>query len=51
MYGEESLYKLIQDLHDLSAQQITDEIYKTLMSYQGSAEQTDDITMIALKKK
>jgi len=48
MYGEESLYKLI---HDLSAQQITDEIYKTLMSYQGSAEQTDDITMIALKKK
>ena len=51
MFGEERLYEMIRSRRDQGAQELQDEIYQTLMAFQGNAEQTDDITMITLKRK
>ncbi len=50
MYGEEKLYQLVQRLSELPAQIIKEKIIETLQQFQGKAEQTDDITMIILKR-
>ncbi len=50
MFSEVRLYESVQKRHRLTAYQIQDEIIKELRAFQGSAEQTDDITMIVLKR-
>ncbi len=49
-FDEERLYDLVKQYSHLTAQQITDNVYKGLMKYQGKNEQTDDITLVVLKK-
>ncbi len=50
MFGEERLYEMVKDLRNHSAQEINDQILETIMSFKGSAEQVDDITMLILKR-
>ncbi len=50
MLGEERLYSYIEELSHLSAMQIHDKLFERLSQFKGSAEQTDDMTMIVLKK-
>jgi len=55
MYGEDRLYeqlhKIIQESpKEFGAQQLQDEISQQLITHQGTADQTDDITMIVLKR-
>jgi len=50
MLGEDQLYKILEEHSHLSAQFIHEKIFETLQSFKGTAEQTDDITMIVLKK-
>lgn len=51
MYGEEKLYKKLEELHDLPVEQVLQRIYESLCIWQGKSSQTDDITMIGLKRK
>lgn len=50
MFGEIRLYSLVQRLRGLPTQTILDHVYQALQSFQGHAEQTDDITMFILKR-
>lgn len=50
MYDEERLEKLIDDGLDGSAQAIHDRVFAEVLSFQGKAEQADDITVITLKR-
>ena len=50
MFGEERLYEITVQHQNNSAQQIQNLICNTLEQFQGTVEQTDDITMIVLKK-
>ncbi len=49
MIGEELLYTLIEENRLSSASQLQDVILSTVRLFQGSADQTDDITMIVIK--
>jgi len=50
MFGEEALYALVMQMKALSPEEITRQIQNTMETFQGAAEQMDDITMIALKR-
>lgn len=50
-FGEKRLYDLVQNLRTLDAQTFLEHIVETLRAFQGNADQPDDITMIALKRR
>lgn len=50
MFGYERLSSLISDNADLSAEEMTDLIFEAVRDYAGDAEQSDDITVLVLKK-
>jgi serine phosphatase RsbU (regulator of sigma subunit) len=50
MFGQERLCRLIQGHGTLSADEIIENVRHAISSFQGSMDQADDITMIALKR-
>lgn len=50
MFGEEAFYQVVKSFSHLSAAEMLQATYKVLMEFQQDAEQSDDITMIAIRK-
>lgn len=50
MFGYERLSDLVTDNADLSAEDLTDLIFEAVRDHAGDAEQSDDITVLVLKK-
>ncbi len=48
-YGSEKLEKNIQNLIDLTSEEVVKKLYKSIMIYRGESLQSDDITLLALK--
>jgi sigma-B regulation protein RsbU (phosphoserine phosphatase) len=48
-FGEERLFKLIKENHDLSANDVIEKIKSEVLSFCGDEPQFDDITLMALK--
>ena len=51
MFGEEALYEMVERFSDQAPQQLTKQIYDHLNQFRKDVAQTDDITIIALKKQ
>ncbi len=50
-YDEERLEQLAKTCHDADASQICNLIYRSVMDFQGDADQFDDLTLLVLRKK
>ena len=50
-YGDERLRKLLGQCSKLSCQEIVDKVKADVKAFVGEAEQSDDITLLALKRK
>jgi len=50
MFGEDKLYEYLQQKKELSPEDLINDLFAHLSSYQGDSEQMDDMTIIALKK-
>ena len=50
-YGEERLIRTLERVSQQSCQQIVDAIKDDVAAFVGDAEQSDDITVLVLKKK
>ncbi len=50
MFGEDRLYQILLDLHHLPVLEIHELLLKKIKEFRGLALQTDDITMILLKR-
>ena len=48
-YGTERLEKNIQNLYDLSSEEVVQKLLKSIMIYEGDNRQSDDISLLALK--
>jgi len=48
-YGTERLEKNIQNLNDLSSEEVVQKLLKSIMIYEGDSHQADDISLLALK--
>ncbi len=48
-YGTERLEKNIQNLTDLSSEEVVGKLLKSILIYEGGSLQSDDITLLALK--
>ncbi len=51
MFGEDRMIRRLNDLRHLSAEKISQELHDQVRAFSGTAAQTDDITMIVLKKQ
>lgn len=51
MFGEEALYEMVERLSDQTPQQLTQQICDHLNQFRKDVPQTDDITIIALRKQ
>lgn len=49
-FGEERLYQLLREVEDRSAQRLLDALLRAVLRHCGSAPQTDDITLVALRR-
>jgi sigma-B regulation protein RsbU (phosphoserine phosphatase) len=50
-YGDERMAQKLKALNGMSCKEIIDEQLKDVKTFVGDAEQSDDITMMALKRK
>jgi sigma-B regulation protein RsbU (phosphoserine phosphatase) len=50
-YGDERMAQKLKTLNGMSCKEIIDEQLKDVKTFVGDAEQSDDITMMALKRK
>jgi sigma-B regulation protein RsbU (phosphoserine phosphatase) len=50
-YGEGRLEKQLAQCSNLSCQEIIDKVKEDVKAFAGEAEQSDDITLFALKRK
>ena len=50
-YDEERLEQVAKTCNDSDASQICERIYKSVMDFQGNADQFDDLTLLVLRKK
>ncbi len=50
-YDEERLEQVAKTCNDRDASQICERIYKSVMDFQGNADQFDDLTLLVLRKK
>ncbi len=50
-YGAERLHTLLNELKDASCKETVDTIDEALVSFQGEADQFDDITMMMIRRK
>lgn len=50
-FGRETLKQIIEDNHDLPAQQIVDIIVNSIMDFAGTNPREDDITILVLKRE
>ena len=50
LYGEDRLERLLPTLKDDTAHEMVDDIYNDVKKHAGDAEQSDDITVMVLKK-
>jgi sigma-B regulation protein RsbU (phosphoserine phosphatase) len=50
-YGDERMIQKLKALNGMSCKEIIDEQLKDVKTFVGDAEQSDDITMMALKRK
>jgi sigma-B regulation protein RsbU (phosphoserine phosphatase) len=48
-FGEERLFKVIKENHDLSANDMIEKIKEAVLSFCGEQPQFDDITLMVLK--
>jgi sigma-B regulation protein RsbU (phosphoserine phosphatase) len=48
-YGIERLERNIQNLNDLSSEEVVQRLLKSIMIYEGDNRQSDDISLLALK--
>ena len=48
-YGTDRLEKNIQNLNDLSSEEVVQKLLKSIMIYEGESRQADDISLLALK--
>jgi PAS domain S-box-containing protein len=49
MFGRERFKNIIRQCAGLKAEEITENVFKAVTSFQGKAQQEDDITMVVLK--
>jgi sigma-B regulation protein RsbU (phosphoserine phosphatase) len=49
MFGRERFKNIIRQSASLKAEEITENVFKAVTSFQGKAQQEDDITMVVLK--
>lgn len=50
MFGEERLENVLRTLHDQSSNRIIEGVAKAVRDFAGAAEQSDDVTMLALRR-
>ncbi|NQU16294.1 MAG: PP2C family protein-serine/threonine phosphatase, partial [Desulfobacteraceae bacterium] len=48
-FGEERLYRVVQQNSDMTAQGLLDEVYRQVYQHSGDVAQYDDITMVVMK--
>jgi sigma-B regulation protein RsbU (phosphoserine phosphatase) len=48
-FGEERLYRIVQQNSDMTAQGLLDEVYRQVYQHSGDVAQYDDITMVVMK--
>ena len=48
-YGSDRLEKNIQNLNDLSSEEVVQKLLKSILIYEGDSRQADDISLLALK--
>ncbi len=48
-YGTTRLEKNIQNLNDLSSEEVVNRLVKSIMIYEGGSRQSDDITLVAIR--
>ncbi|MCK4632065.1 MAG: serine/threonine-protein phosphatase, partial [candidate division Zixibacteria bacterium] len=49
-FGEERLEKILRENHQLLADEIGHKVYSEVVSFRGKREQSDDITMLILRR-
>jgi sigma-B regulation protein RsbU (phosphoserine phosphatase) len=50
MFGEDRLISILMKYHSVKAEQIIEEVFDAVKKYSGSIPQSDDITMIVVKR-
>ena len=50
-FGEQRLYDILSSVADKNSEQIVDAVKASVALFVGEAEQSDDITMLVLKRK
>jgi sigma-B regulation protein RsbU (phosphoserine phosphatase) len=48
-YGSDKLEKNIQNLSDMSSEEVVNRLVKSIVIYEGGSRQSDDITLVALR--